>query len=105
MPQGPNFESQDNVFPYTFCGLKTHSYVIPGTTMRKQAVAVCLKVLIAILWLPRRGDIQLEMSQQLAIVSHLHAPGVLKGGAKLLLSFVRKQLLGGVSSSCYAVPL
>ena len=34
----------------------------------------------------RRGDIQLEMSQQLAIVSRLHAPGVLKGGTKLLLT-------------------
>lgn len=74
------------VFPYTFCGLKTPSYVILGMTMRKQAMAVCLKVLIAILWLPRRGDIQLEMSQQLAIASRLHAPGVLKGGTKLLLT-------------------
>ena len=63
-----------------------------------------LKVLIAILQLPRRGDIQLEMGQQLAIESRLLASAIPKGGTKLSLSEVRKQLFDGVSSSCYAAP-
>ena len=67
--------------------------------MKKQATGVCLEVLIAILWLPRRGDIQLEMSQQLAIASGLLASEIPKGGTKLSLSEVRKQQLDGVSSS------
>ena len=58
--------------------------------MKKQAAGVCLEVLIAILWLPRRGDIQLEMSQQLAIASCLLASEIPKNGTKLSLSEVRK---------------
>lgn len=41
--------------------------------MWKQAVAVCLKLLIVILWLLRKGDIHLEMSQQLDAASCLFA--------------------------------
>ena len=61
---------------------------------------VYLKVLIAILRLARRDDIQLEMGQQLAIESRLLASAIPKGGTKLCLSKVRKQLFDGVSSSC-----
>ena len=50
--------------------------------MRKQAVGVCLKVQTAVLWLPRRGDIQLEMRQLLAVESCLLASEILKGGPK-----------------------
>ena len=46
----------------------------------------------------RRGDIQLEMGQQLAIENRLLASAITKGGTKLSLSEVRKQLLDGVSS-------
>ena len=68
--------------------------------MRKQAMGRCLKVQLAILELPSRGNIPLEMSQQRALASRLLAPEIPKGGAKLLLSEVRKQLLDGVLSSC-----
>ena len=71
MPRGPNIESQGSVFPYTFCGLKTHSYVVLGMPLWKQAVGVCLKVLIALLWLHRRGYIQLELSQEMVVASRL----------------------------------
>jgi len=47
----------------------------------------------------RRGDIQLEMGQQLAIESRLLASAIPKCGTKLSLSEVRKLLLDGVSSS------
>lgn len=40
--------------PCSFCGLKTHSCVIPEMPMWKQAVAVCHKLLIVILWLLRK---------------------------------------------------
>ena len=100
LPQGPNFPSHGIVFPYIFCGLKKHSHVVPGMPMKKQAAGVCLKVLIAILWLPRRCDLQLEKSQQLAITSCLFASEIPKGRAMLSLSEVRKELLDGVSRSC-----
>ena len=88
------------MFPYTFCGLKKHSHVVPGMPMKKQATGVCLEVLIAILWLPRRCDLQLEMSQQLVITSHLFASEIPKAGTMLSFSEVRKELLDGVSRSC-----
>lgn len=71
--RGPSFECHGSVFPCSFCGLKTHSCVIPEMPMWKQAVAVCLKLLIVILWLLRKGDIHLEMSQQLDAASCLFA--------------------------------
>ena len=45
-------------------------------------MGVCLKVQIAILWLPRRGDIHLEMRQQLAVASRLLASEIPKCGPK-----------------------
>lgn len=58
-PQGPNIQPQGSVFPSNFYSLKTHSYISLGRPMRKQAVGLCLRILTAILCLPRRGDIQL----------------------------------------------
>ena len=68
--------------------------------MEKQAAGVCLEVLIAILWLPRRGDIQLEMSHWPGVVSRLLDSEVPKSGPKFLLSKGRKQLLDDFSGSC-----
>lgn len=68
--------------------------------MWKQALVVCLKLLIVILLLLRKGDIQLEVSQQLDAASCLFASEIPKCGTKLSLSEVRKQLLDGVSNSC-----
>ena len=50
--------------------------------MRKQAVGVCLKAQNAILWLLRRGDVQLEIRWQLAVASRLLASEIPKGGPK-----------------------
>ena len=98
--QGPNFECHCSVFHCSFCGLKTHSNVILEMPMWKQTLVVCLKLLIVILLSLRKGDIQLEVSQQLDAVSCLFASETPKCGTKLSLSEVRKQVLDGVSSSC-----
>lgn len=69
--------------------------------MWKQAVAVCLKLLIVILWLLRKGDIHLEMSQQLDAGSCSVCFRNQKCGAKLtvrskktVIGWSFKQLLG-----------
>ena len=48
----------------------------------------------------RRGDIQLEMSHWLGVVSRLLDSEVPKSGPKFLLSKGRKQLLDDFSGSC-----
>ena len=59
--------------------------------MRKQAAGVCLSVLGPLLWLPRRGDIPLELGQWLGVARRLLASEIQKGGPKLSLSEGRKQ--------------
>ena len=49
-----------SMFPSTFWAWWTHSYVLLGTPMRKQAEGVCLRVLSAILLLCRLVDIPVE---------------------------------------------
>ena len=68
--------------------------------MRKQAAGVCLRLLGAILWSPSRGDIPLQMGLQRGVVSCQLATEIKEGGAKLVLSEVRKQQQDGFSSSC-----
>ena len=59
--------------------------------MRKQAAQLCLRVLIAILCLPGRGDIYLEMGRPLA-GNLLLALEITKGGTNALRS--KKTALG-----------
>ena len=59
--------------------------------MRKQAAGVCLGLLGPLLWLPRRGDIPLELGQWLGVARCLLASEIPKGGLKLSLSEGRKQ--------------
>ena len=59
--------------------------------MRKQAAGVCLGLLGPLLWLPRRGDIPLELGQRLGVARRLLASEIQKGGPKLSLSEGRKQ--------------
>ena len=71
--------------------------------MRKQAVGVCLRALGAILWSPRQGVSSLQIGPQWEFGSHPLASEIQKCGAKLALSEVRKQQLGGFSSVCVAI--
>ena len=79
-PPGPKIQQQVSVFPCTFCSLKTHPNVVLGMPMRKQAARLCLRMLIAILCLPRRGDIYLEMGRPLAYGNLLLALEIPKSG-------------------------
>ena len=70
----------------TFWASLTHSYGVPELPMRKQVAEVCLRVLVAILWLPWWSDIQLYIGQRLVIASSLLAFEIPKGGPKLSVS-------------------
>ena len=59
--------------------------------MTKQTAGVCLGLLGPLLWLPRRGDIPLELGQWLGVARRLLASEIQKGGPKLSLSEGRKQ--------------
>ena len=52
--------------------------------MRKQAAGVCLGLLGPLLWLPRRGDIPLELGQWLGVARRLLASEIQKGGQSYL---------------------
>ena len=67
--------------------------------MRKLAVAECLRVLSAIVLLPRLVDIPLEIRQWQGVASYLLSSEITKVSTKLLLCQVREQQLDGFSGS------
>ena len=89
--EGPSFECHGNVFHCSFCGLKTHSYVIPEMPMWKQAVAVYLKLLIAMLLLLRKVKVK-----SLNCVRLIATPWTVARQAPLSMGFSRQEYWSGL---------
>ena len=84
----------------TFWASLTHPYGVPELPMRKQVAEVCLRALVAILWLLWWSDIQLYIGQWLCRCEPPTCFRNSKGWPKTLGVRSKKQLLDGFSSGC-----